>query len=587
MIKQPAPSTAQPAQARAGMLRPVQSEAELIAIAACLAGPDAALSPAERSLVQSASGVDQRMVAVQAEAAGGRIRCGEDPLGEAFCQLRSPALRRAQGAVYTPAAIVDIMLDWIAEQHCQPARVVDPGAGSGRFIAAAAARFPLSELLAVESDPLAALLLRANARVLGFAHRLRLLVSDYRDVSLPQIQGTTAFIGNPPYVRHHHIDAARKQWLSQAAATLGVKCSQLAGLHIHFFFHTALLARPGDLGCFITAAEWLDVNYGAALRRLFVRRLGGKAIHLLAAEREAFADTATTAVISCFQSGAEAAMIRVQHAREPADLMASRGERLLARATQLQSERWSPLIMGAQSDAGTKTRLGDLFRVHRGQVTGCNRVWIAGPAAAHLPPRWLLPTVTKARELFAAGEALIETGKLRRVVDLPVDLSELPSAELDRIQAFLDWARREAADTGYIARHRRAWWAVGLREPAPILCTYMARRPPAFVHNPCGARHLNIAHGLYPHAPLDEQALLRLVGWLRGNVTLASGRTYAGGLVKFEPREIERIPIPDLESLHAPAEALVAGRFRHQHRTRRPGAAPAGAPGSAGARSRR
>jgi hypothetical protein len=439
----------------------------------------------------------------------------------------------------------------------------------------------------VESDPLPALLLRANARVLGFADRLRLMVSDYRDVSLPQIHGTTAFIGNPPYVRHHQIDATRKQWLSAAAGTLGIKCSQLAGLHVHFFFHTALLARRGDLGCFITAAEWLDVNYGAALRTLFVRQLGGRAIHLLAAEREAFADTATAAAISCFQAGAEAPAIRVQHARTPAELMGNRRARHVARATLAQTERWSALIMGAQSDSGITTRLGDLFRVHRGQVTGCNRVWIAGPSAALLPARWLLPTVTKAQELFSAGDALTETHALRRVIDLPADLSTLPTTERDHVNAFLDWARREGADSGYIARHRRAWWAVGLRAPAPILCTYMARRPPAFVHNPCAAHHLNIAHGLYPRATLDEQVMRRLVAWLRSNVTLAYGRTYAGGLVKFEPREIERIPIPDLESLHAPAEALVAGRFRHQHRTRPPGAAPAGAPGSAGARSRR
>jgi adenine-specific DNA-methyltransferase len=39
---------------------------------------------------------------------------------------------------------------------------------------------------------------------------------------------------------------------------------------------------------------------------------------------------------------------------------------------------------------------------------------------------------------------------------------------------------------------------VRLRPPAPILATYMARRPPAFVHNLAGARHVNIDHGLYP-----------------------------------------------------------------------------------------
>ena len=88
---------------------------------------------------------------------------------------------------------------------------------------------------------------------------------------------------------------------------------------------------------------------------------------------------------------------------------------------------------------------------------------------------------------------------------------------------------------------------MGLRPPAPILCTYMARRPPAFVRNRCGARHLNIAHGLYPRETLPPAVLDSLAAWLRNNVGVAAGRTYAGGLTKFEPKELERIPIPKLE----------------------------------------
>ena len=86
-------------------------------------------------------------------------------------------------------------------------------------------------------------------------------------------------------------------------------------------------------------------------------------------------------------------------------------------------------------------------------------------------------------------------------------------------------------------------------EPAPILATYMARRTPAFVRNIADARHLNIAHGLYPMTPLPDSALDRLASALRKSASTDLGRTYAGGLVKFEPREMERIPVPSLDRL--------------------------------------
>ena len=135
------------------------------------------------------------------------------------------------------------------------------------------------------------------------------------------------------------------------------------------------------------------------------------------------------------------------------------------------------------------------------------------------------------------------------MVDLPVDLDVLDDDEREQVDRFLREARARGVHEGYIASNRRAWWSVGLRAAAPILATYMARRPPAFVRNDAGARHINIAHGLYPRERMSDVLLDRLADRLRAEVTLAQGRTYAGGLVKFEPREMERIPVPGPDML--------------------------------------
>jgi hypothetical protein len=72
----------------------------------------------------------------------------------------------------------------------------------------------------------------------------------------------------------------------------------------------------------------------------------------------------------------------------------------------------------------------------------------------------------------------------------------------------------------------------------------MARRAPAFVRNLAEARHINIAHGLYPREEFSAAVLEGVVKYLSGNISVAAGRTYAGGLTKFEPREMERLPVP-------------------------------------------
>src|SRR5690606_38829089 len=108
----------------------------------------------------------------------------------------------------------------------------------------------------------------------------------------------------------------------------------------------------------------------------------------------------------------------------------------------------------------------------------------------------------------------------------------------DVIERFLLLARQQGAHESYIARHRSPWWSVKLREAPPILATYMARRPPAFVRNRVRARFINIAHGIYPRDPLSDACLDALAGYLSTSVRLGEGRTYAGGLTKFEPSEM-------------------------------------------------
>lgn len=540
-------------------------ETALAALALALAGPDVPLTSSERRLSKKAAAITPDSESVDLCRAA--ILAGADPLGEAFCRLRSAAVRREHGATYTPPAIVESMVNWAASEG-PPARIVDPGAGSGRFLFAAARRFPEAALVAVETDPLAVLMLRAGAAVLGLTDRLTILAGDYRRITLPEADGPTLFIGNPPYVRHHDIPEEWKDWFASTAAAFGFKASKLAGLHIHFFLKTRELARPGDFGAFITSAEWLDVNYGSVLRKLLANGLGGVALHVLPPETMPFADAITTGAITCFRIGKRPSRFTIRAVDTLDNLDGLSAGKAVPWKKLENAPRWSAIIRPTPKPPPGYIELGELCRVSRGQVTGGNAVWIAGEYPGPLPDSVLVPAITKAREILEAGPVLRSHAHLRRVIDLPVDLDELDAAARGQVEKFLSWARRQDADQSYIARHRRAWWAVGLYEPAPILCTYMARRPPAFVRNRCKARHLNISHGLYPRERLPEATLAALVDWLSAHVRVESGRTYAGGLTKFEPKELERVCIPAVENLHGRPENMdTAGTTRRRGRS--------------------
>lgn len=478
------------------------------------------------------------------------IASGLDPLGDAFCRIRNAQARRGLGQTYTPTPIITSMLDW-ASNEVKPERIVDPGSGSGRFTVAFGRKFRKAELVATDVDPLATLMTRAAVASAGMADRTTVLLADYRELALDPIEGATLFVGNPPYVRHHQIDQPWKKWLLETAKQRGHDASGLAGLHVHFFLATAELGVPGDIGAFITSAEWLDVNYGHLVRELLLDRLGGIGLDMLDPAATPFADAATTGVITTFRISERPKSVRLRSVNSVSELGALTGGKVVARERLAEANRWTPLFRETVHLPEGWIELGELCRVHRGTVTGANRYWVTRPDATELPDEVLFPSVTKARELFAAGDSLAANDHLRCVIDLPTDLDVFDADTRKVVNRFLRQAKSDGVADGYVARSRRAWWKVGLREPAPILATYMARRPPAFVRNPACARHINVAHGIYPRQQLSERILDQLARALRSSVEVGQGRTYAGGLTKFEPREMERVPVPSLELLGA------------------------------------
>ncbi len=564
----------------------IPDEQALVGVASQLgAASVAGWSAAEGDLASRAAG--RRPVQARALAAiRDRIRAGQDPLGDTFCVLRDPAGRRALGQTFTPAPVIESMVAWAAGTGIRPARVVDPGSGSARMLLAAGRRWPQAALVGVEIDPVASVIGRASLAAAGFAGRSTVLLGDYR-CALPPAGGPTLFLGNPPYVRHHQIGAPGKDWFRRAARDQGVPASGLAGLHAHFFLATARHAVPGDLGVLITAAEWLDVNYGRMIRDLLLGALGGQAVHLVEPAVPVFADAAATSVITCFRPGTAPEAIRMRRVAAPERLGALSGGTPVPAAVLRTAPRWGPLLRAdlprsgyalphpghpddlsgppepsfPGSAAGHPGRLpegyvelGELCRVHRGQVTGANAVWVTAGPHPLIPDRFLVPAVTRARELIAAGLVLPPGAPLRRVISLPADLGGLPGRERAAVARFLRHAAAAGAADSYVARHRTPWWRVRLGAPPPILASYMGRRAPVFARNHAGASYLNIAHGLYPREPLAPGVLDALAVFLSRSVTPGQGRVYAGGLVKFEPREMERLPVPGPALLAAGAD---------------------------------
>lgn len=465
-----------------------------------------------------------------------------DLAGEHYMQIHSASERRDSGSTYTPPDVVEMMINE-AIGKVDPACVVDCGSGSGRFAIAAARAFPSAKVYAVDNSHEACTMCRENVKSHGLESRIEVVESDFLDFSLPDNRGKTLWIGNPPYVRHHKIDKARKTQFKKKAEAMGLPASVLAGLHVHFIAHIAELWHEGDFAELITSAEWLDVGYGSFVRHMLTERLSLAHLKLFDRSSRIFEGTDATAVIFSFGNCAS----------DSVNIEVNEGHNVtIKREVLANSEKWTATLeRGEKESTGSfLVPLGSLFAVHRGVVTGNNKFWVRKPEDLDgIPSELTVPIVSRANEITGECVAQNSPEKLKRLIVLPRNIEELPKPARCAAEKILDDGSARKVDEGYVARSRKAWWSVKPPEAPAVMMTYMSRKAPTFIRNKRRLPMLNTIHGLYPKVPLSNQALSNLVDYLNNNVDLQSGRMYCGGLVKFEPREVEAILVPPVERL--------------------------------------
>lgn len=482
-----------------------------------------------------------------AEQLATSLNQGLDPLGEAYMECNSSEERRGSGSTYTPYKIVSFMVQE-ARKLINPTLIVDCGCGSGRYALACARTFPRARILAIDNSDEACEMCRANVVAAGLEDRVEIVQADFTEYDVPRSNGPILWIGNPPYVRHHDISSEAKERFKTVAKQLGYEASGLSGLHVHFLSSIARQWRKGDAGILITSAEWLDVNYGRFPRRLLTDKLGLRSVILFDKESQAFAATETTSVIFSFGGhvGSD----------ERVELVSQNGRKRNVPVSRFQAaDRWSPLVedirecVAKQTTKG-KVPLGTLMGVHRGVVTGNNRFWVRkGEGLNGVPRELTIPVISHAKELITRDGDDWALENLGRLIVLPEDMSILDERTRAAAETIIRQGELQGIDTGYVARHRRRWWSINPVRPPAVMMTYMGRRRPKFVINGQGLSMLNVVHGLYPKVSMSQKALERLVVYLNGSVSVDDGRTYCGGLVKFEPKEAEAIMVPSLTEL--------------------------------------
>ena len=119
---------------------------------------------------------------------------------------------------------------------------------------------------------------------------------------LPPDRLYNLILANPPYVRHHHLDREDKERMkSLIADRFGLDISGLAGLYAHFLLLCDAWMAPGGLAIWLIPSEFMDVNYGAAVKTYLTEHVTLLHIHRYCPSDVQFCDALVTSAIVVFQ----------------------------------------------------------------------------------------------------------------------------------------------------------------------------------------------------------------------------------------------------------------------------------------------
>ena len=284
-------------------------------------------------------------------------------------------------------------------------------------------------------------------------------------------------------MRHHHLERADKERLKALVADrFGLDISGLAGLYAHFLLLCDAWMAPGGLAVWLIPSEFMDVNYGAAVKTYLTENVKLLHIHRYCPSDVQFCDALVTSAIVVFEKspGAGHHQVRLSFGGPITGPAASD---TVALAALRQARKWTGLAKSSTPAAEASHTLGDFFSIKRGMATGANSFFILERQEAirkGIPTEFLRPILPSSRHL---PDGVIEAepdGYPRLEKPLVIIDCDLPEAVIQRrhpaFWKYLEQGKAQGIHSGYLASRRTPWYSQEKREPAPFLCTYMGRR---------------------------------------------------------------------------------------------------------------
>lgn len=377
-------------------------------------------------------------------------------------------------------------------------------------------------------------------------------------------------ITNPPYVRHHYISREEKNYLGERAKSeTGIEISGLAGLYCYFMLLSHKWLAPGAVCGWLVPSEFMDVNYGKAVKKYLLDRVHLLRVHRYAPDTSKFDDALVSSCVVWFKNEIPDYDYDVEFSysgTHKAPLQSKTVKKSVLRSESKWTRFPSKEIRDYRAIAAT---IGDFFTIKRGLATGDNSFFILekekieklGLDMSFFKP--ILPSPRNLKTDYVEADADGNPKLFPQYYLLDCALAETEIRE--KYPALWQYLRSGVSETSnkYLCKNRKTWYRQEQRQTTCFLCSYMGRgsaggTPIRFILNLSDAVATNSYLMLYPKERLrraitnNPDIIYRIWDELKAisaDKIEDEGRVYGGGLKKIEPGELAKVACDGLRAV--------------------------------------
>jgi adenine-specific DNA-methyltransferase len=480
--------------------------------------------------------------------------------------------QKLRGGYYTPQAIADFLCQWSIDKNTK--RILEPSCGDGNFIESAILRFKELgieganlkgrikgiELLEEES-------VKAKARAANLGLNSNTIVNNdfFHYISSNGVEKYDAVIGNPPFIRYQSFPEEHRKLAIEMMQNLGLKPNKLTNIWVPFLVVSASLLKDNGRMAMVIPAELFQVKY-AAETRVFLSKFFER-ITIITFKKLVFANIQQEVVLLLcekkVQHGKGVRVIECENLEELKSINFKAINGSNVKPIDHTTEKWTKYFLN-EDEINLLRRLkkdkrvttcGDIMEVDVGLVTGRNEFFMMKEEQVKewKLEKYTIPVASKSNQLKGitfSEKDFSDNSKAQNAIHLFIppnkDFGKLPKA----CQKYIEYGEQQGCNTGYKTRIRKRWYITPSLWVPDAFALRQVGDYPKLILNETGASSTDTIHRVrFKEGVNRDIAAISFLNSLSFAFSEITGRSYGGGVMTFEPTEIEEMQIPVLSDL--------------------------------------